>query len=217
MEILSVVEELEKSIFSKILKKKYWLFSILRLKKRYLKEYQINKSINELKREIINLAKYITRPFGNYTSQYYLFDFTVKIIFEKLDINKNYNLIKEVLFKNSINNKIIKKSKIKEMGYKFDDCIFQEGQFYTSLIWKYRKKEVLKRDKYNCLICFNEGIIKEARTVHHIFSLRCYPEICMDPFNLISLCNNHHGNIYKKYPIPLELIKEKEFILEKIF
>jgi len=39
----------------------------------------------------------------------------------------------------------------------------------------------------------------------------------MDPFNLISLCNEHHSNIYELYPIPLDLIKEKEIILKNIY
>jgi len=93
MELLTVLEELEKSIFFNKIKLKKWLYIILILKERYLKEYQIDKSINELKREIINLATHITNPSGCYTSQDYLFYFTIKIVSEKLDINKNYNLI----------------------------------------------------------------------------------------------------------------------------
>lgn len=198
------------------------LDEILKLRKRYLKEYQIKKSINKLKEEIIEFSTYIDKNIrfkSSYYTESYLFEMVLKIIFDKLNINKDYNYIRESLFKDSINYKIIKKSKIKEIGYKPNiyDTIFQNGQFHSSLIWRYRRKEILKRDKNNCLLCFKEKIIKKAKIVHHIFSLLYYPEICMDPFNLISLCNEHHEKIYELYPISLDLIREKEIIFKNLF
>ena len=44
--------------------------------------------------------------------------------------------------------------------------------------------------------------------IHHIFSVAIYPELCLNPYNLISLCDDCHENIYRKYKDNFLLLQE---------
>ena len=66
--------------------------------------------------------------------------------------------------------------------------------------WKKLRKDILKRDNYECQMCNGNWEdtekhkplkyqVKKARQVHHIKSLKEYPELAKDPNNLISLCD----------------------------
>jgi 5-methylcytosine-specific restriction endonuclease McrA len=65
-------------------------------------------------------------------------------------------------------------------------------EFYGSGRWQRLRAAILRRDKYQCQMCKRYGKITEAKEVHHIKHFEDYPELAMDPDNLISLCKAHH-------------------------
>lgn len=66
--------------------------------------------------------------------------------------------------------------------------------FYSTLEWGMRSAEILKRDNFTCKFCGD----KYANYVHHIRSMRIFPEICLHPDFLITVCVACHGHIHRK-------------------
>lgn len=64
--------------------------------------------------------------------------------------------------------------------------------FYHTTKWKYKRKDILKRDHNECQMCLQKGKYTRATTVHHIKHLRDMPELALTDSNLISLCNDCH-------------------------
>jgi len=62
--------------------------------------------------------------------------------------------------------------------------------FYASLEWADVRNEILKRDKFTCQNCGH----KPSRQVHHLSVAIFYPERCLDPENLIVLCDKCHDD-----------------------
>ena len=69
-------------------------------------------------------------------------------------------------------------------------------EFYESRRWKRLRLAVLRRDKYICQNCKRYGRTRPAEEVHHIKHLEDYPELAMDPENLISLCKACHNAMH---------------------
>ena len=66
--------------------------------------------------------------------------------------------------------------------------------FYSTLEWGIRSAEILKRDSFICRFCGD----KYANYVHHIRSLRIFPEICLHPDFLITVCVSCHNHLHRK-------------------
>lgn len=64
---------------------------------------------------------------------------------------------------------------------------------YGSEAWKRMRTRVLRRDGYRCQICKRYGRMTPAIEVHHIKHADEYPELAMDPANMISLCRACHN------------------------
>ncbi|HBQ43945.1 MAG TPA: endonuclease [Lactobacillus acetotolerans] len=87
---------------------------------------------------------------------------------------------------------------------------------YGRKLWKIRRKQALRRDKYKCQWCLEKGIIRGAKEVHHIVHLnkKNYKDsrIAYGLENLVSLCENchkqHHNpttaSTLKDVPFPIE-------------
>ena len=60
--------------------------------------------------------------------------------------------------------------------------------FYQTKAWKLIRKKILARDHYLCQRCKR----RPASMVHHIKALKQYPELALEPENLISLCDKCH-------------------------
>lgn len=76
--------------------------------------------------------------------------------------------------------------------------------FYHTSEWKRRRRTVLKRDRYACQKCRQQGKYTKANTVHHKEHLRKAPELALTDSNLISLCAECHETVHpekhkKKY------------------
>lgn len=83
--------------------------------------------------------------------------------------------------------------------------------FYHTLQWKRKRRKILKRDRYTCRRCRQQGKYKRANTVHHIKKLRDVPELALTDDNLVSLCAECHEEIHpEKHKKRCELVtKEK--------
>lgn len=55
---------------------------------------------------------------------------------------------------------------------------------------------ILRRDGYRCQMCKRYGRMRQATTVHHIKHLDEYPELAMDPDNLVSVCAACHAELH---------------------
>lgn len=69
--------------------------------------------------------------------------------------------------------------------------------FYHSVRWTRKRREILARDHYACVLCRQQGKYKRADTVHHVKHLKDAPELALTNENLISLCAACHD---KQHP-----------------
>ncbi len=85
-------------------------------------------------------------------------------------------------------------------GYKFDPMdILRPGgdlRFYQSTLWRHKRAEVLKRDRYECTRCAELGRYSKAQCVHHIIHLKNNPTLALQDMNLTSLCNECHNAVH---------------------
>ena len=68
-----------------------------------------------------------------------------------------------------------------------------EIRFYNSGLWKAKRTEILKRDRWECAHCRMAGIYTKADCVHHIIHLKDNPSLALSNQNLVSLCNICHN------------------------
>lgn len=69
----------------------------------------------------------------------------------------------------------------------------QIKKFYKSREWKHKRKDILKRDNYECQRCKREGGYSKATTVHHKEHLDKRPDLALVDENLESLCGACHN------------------------
>jgi len=65
--------------------------------------------------------------------------------------------------------------------------------FYNSLEWAKTRIKILRRDNFRCKYCG-----KLANHVDHLNSAKYYPQIALDPNNLISSCESCHNKRHNK-------------------
>lgn len=70
-------------------------------------------------------------------------------------------------------------------------------KFYRSKEWIKKRKDIIKRDNNECIICKRAGRYSQAQAVHHIKHLREHPALALADDNLISICNPCHN---KEHP-----------------
>lgn len=83
---------------------------------------------------------------------------------------------------------------------KIIECINKDRMdlFYRSTSWRKKRKEIIKRDNYECQHCKRLGRQSKAECVHHIEEIKIKPSKALTDTNLISLCNNCHNKIHDK-------------------
>lgn len=80
--------------------------------------------------------------------------------------------------------------------------------------WHEKAQEIKERANYLCEVCKAEGEITfKGLEIHHIEKLSERPDLLLDNYNLICLCQNHHkqadrGEISKEYLRELAEIRE---------
>lgn len=70
--------------------------------------------------------------------------------------------------------------------------------FYMSKAWKSKRKEILRRDNFECVMCKALCKFTPATDVHHILNLKDNYDKRLDNDNLISLCHHCHYDIVHK-------------------
>ena len=91
----------------------------------------------------------------------------------------------------------------------------QIKRFYKSKEWKRKRKEILRRDNYECQRCKCEGGFSKATTVHHIKHLDKHPELALVDSNLESLCGACHNVEHPEKLKKIEVNKRKDVIPER--
>lgn len=79
----------------------------------------------------------------------------------------------------------------------------QEGMkvtnpFYKGKRWITKRAKILRRDEYMCQESKRYGKTVAATTVHHIYPLEYYPELALEDWNLISLCEKQHNAMHDR-------------------
>jgi 5-methylcytosine-specific restriction endonuclease McrA len=67
-----------------------------------------------------------------------------------------------------------------------------EEYFYNSRTWRNKRKQILKRDNYECQLCKAKGKFAKGEVVHHVKHLKDRPNLALDDKNLITVCNTCH-------------------------
>ncbi|MCP4762617.1 MAG: hypothetical protein GY870_12625 [archaeon] len=97
-----------------------------------------------------------------------------------------------------LSKKIVQQSAVTIVGFTREDFnrsfYRNSSAFYSSLEWGIRSAEILKRDDWTCKFCGD----KYANYVHHIRGVRQFPEICLHPDFLITICVTCHDHLHRK-------------------
>ena len=72
------------------------------------------------------------------------------------------------------------------------------ANLYKTRRWINKRITILKRDQYQCQECKRYGKNTEAQTVHHANPLRERPDIWLESWNLVSLCNKCHEKMHDR-------------------
>ena len=66
---------------------------------------------------------------------------------------------------------------------------------YKNAKWKKKREYILRLDRYRDRVAERYGKIREATTVHHIYSAKKYPEYEYCDWNLISVSEATHNKL----------------------
>ena len=92
----------------------------------------------------------------------------------------------------------------------------EERKMRSGSKWKAKSIEIRERAKYLCEVCKDIGLITyDNIEVHHIEKVTERPDLLLDNFNLVCLCQEHHkkadnGQINKEYLKELARRREEE-------
>ena len=83
--------------------------------------------------------------------------------------------------------------------------------FYKRKEWRRKRRQILRRDNYECQRCKREGEQAQATCVHHKKHLDKHPELALVDSNLESLCDACHN---QEHPEKLKRVEidRKEYI-----
>ena len=70
--------------------------------------------------------------------------------------------------------------------------------FYKSKAWKRKRAKILRRDEYMCQESKRYGKTVPATTIHHVYQIEYYPELALEDWNLISLCETQHNAMHDR-------------------
>ncbi|AUZ29808.1 MULTISPECIES: HNH endonuclease [Bacillus] len=74
----------------------------------------------------------------------------------------------------------------------------QTNPFYKSKRWEVKRKNILRRDQYECRQCRRYGKATAATMVHHCYPLETHPFYKLQSWNLISLCSKCHDKMHDR-------------------
>lgn len=68
--------------------------------------------------------------------------------------------------------------------------------FYKTKEWVRKRREILKRDHYECQHCKAQGKYSRGVIVHHIKHLKHRPDLALVDNNLITVCPTCHERLH---------------------
>lgn len=83
-------------------------------------------------------------------------------------------------------------------------------RFYHSRAWQRARQMALTRDHYLCQVCYRQGRVTPARTVHHIVHIKDNWDKRLDLDNLETICLECHNQEH-----PEKGAKNKEQVLRR--
>lgn len=86
-----------------------------------------------------------------------------------------------------------------------------DKKFYDGEKWQRMRNSIMRRDRYMCQLCKNDHVMTQAAHVHHILPREQFPEYEFAPWNLISLCQQHHNEMHNR--LRGELSKRGEYLM----
>ena len=93
------------------------------------------------------------------------------------------------------------KEKNKSYHEKFDS-------FYQSKSWKLLRSQKFYASNGLCELCLKDGIINEAREIHHIVPIEKDWNKRLDYQNLIALCPEHHNLMHERISPLQQFLKD---------
>lgn len=69
---------------------------------------------------------------------------------------------------------------------------------YHSRRWAKKRVQALRRDGYRCRECARFGRTTGAATVHHIHPVEAAPQLALEMWNLLSLCDQCHNRMHDR-------------------
>ena len=89
--------------------------------------------------------------------------------------------------------------------------------FYLSSAWQHKRKQILRRDHNECVICKSKGQHSRAVIVHHVKHLDEHPELALSDYyqdpdgtrhrQLISVCRFCHETVCHPERMPVRKSK----------
>ena len=97
----------------------------------------------------------------------------------------------------------------KELVDFIQKCIAEDKiyKFYKRKEWKKLKKEILKKEHFECEMCRAKGKYTRATLVHHVNYVRKHPNLALSCYyyfngvklkNLVALCHDCHEKIHDR-------------------
>lgn len=84
-------------------------------------------------------------------------------------------------------------------------------KFYNSKLWRDKRKEILKRDNYECQECLRHNLLTtqydSMLIVDHIKELKDYPMLALEDSNLQTLCFACHEEKHDRLNIQSTISK----------
>lgn len=88
-------------------------------------------------------------------------------------------------------------------------------KFYKSREWKYKRRQILQRDNYECQRCKREGKYSKGVVAHHIKHLNNRPDLALTDNNLETLCEACHNIEHPEKLKRVEVNRREDIIPER--
>jgi len=87
--------------------------------------------------------------------------------------------------------------------------------FYKRAAWKRKRREILRRDNYECQKCKRNGKYSRATCVHHKQHLDKRPDLALVDDNLESLCDACHNEEHPEKLKRVEVNRREQIAPER--
>lgn len=82
-----------------------------------------------------------------------------------------------------------------------NEIVAMGDAFYRTNVWKYKRAEVLRLDKYECQLCKVAGRYRRGTIVHHVKHLKDRPDLALsvwdgDERQLLTVCKTCHEALH---------------------